>query len=262
MKKGMFRHVAFYVLGVLASTIQLASQEREEEPLISDRPDFTESAVSVPVGLWQLETGYSLSRRADETTHTLGEMLVRFGVLPRAELRFGLNSVAIVDRPGENASGLEDVSLGFKAELVDAQDGGDLPDLALLASASFPTGAEDIGSEDVEPNLTLAAEWDLAPRLALGSNLGWRYPTDEEGRFSDFLASVSLGFGATEVLGVYFEYFGTFPGGEERASENFLNAGLTLARDANLQLDGRIGVGLDGPEPAYFTGIGLVWRSR
>ncbi len=45
---------------------------RGEEPLITDRPDFTESPVAVAPGLFQLEGGYTFSKDAGEDKHTLG----------------------------------------------------------------------------------------------------------------------------------------------------------------------------------------------
>ncbi|MGH7563856.1 MAG: hypothetical protein ACREK5_05485, partial [Gemmatimonadota bacterium] len=54
-------------------------------PLVTDRPDFTESALTVPRGDPQLESGYTLTRADDADEHALGEVLLRIGVAGRLE---------------------------------------------------------------------------------------------------------------------------------------------------------------------------------
>ena len=66
--------------------------------LVTDRPDFTESAVSVAPGRVQLEGGYTFSRIEAERTHTVGELLARFGAVDRLEFRLGINSAVVVQR--------------------------------------------------------------------------------------------------------------------------------------------------------------------
>src|SRR5688500_373298 len=60
-------------------------------PLVTDRPDFTESAVTVPGGV-QVEAGATYAGEAGADGTTVGEVLVRAALTPRAELRVGVPS--------------------------------------------------------------------------------------------------------------------------------------------------------------------------
>ena len=244
----------------------------EGPPLITDRPDFTESPVAVAPGLFQLEGGYTFSKDAGEDTHTLGEILLRIGVLQRLEARIGLNSFVVRTEDGEPAGalptsspgtvrGLNDVTLGVKVELIrPAPSSPGVPRLAVIAGTSLPTGRSDIGADGLQPGVLLAAGWELTGRLGLGANFGYAYLEDEAGRFDELSGSVAFGFSLTERLGTFAEYFGTFPVGSGRESGNFADAGVTYLLGPSLQLDMRVGLGLDGQRPNYFLGAGASWR--
>ena len=59
--------------------------------LITDRPDFTESTVTVGKGIAQLEFGYTYIDTGDSNVHSLGEPLLRYGILTEwLELRLGV----------------------------------------------------------------------------------------------------------------------------------------------------------------------------
>ncbi len=244
----------------------------EEPPLITDRPDFTESPVAVAPGLFQLEGGYTFSKDAGEDTHTLGEILLRIGILQRLEARIGLNSFVVSTEPGEpgggpstsqrrSVRGLDDVTLAVKVELLrPAPSSPGIPRLGIIAGTSLPTGRSDFGADGLQPGVLLAAAWELTGRLGLGTNFGYAYLEDEAGRFDELSGSVAFGFSLTERLGTFAEYFGTFPVGSGRESDNSADAGVTYLLGPNLQLDMRVGLGLGGPRPNYFLGAGASWR--
>ena len=56
-----------------------------------------------------------------------------------------------------------------------------------------------------------------------------------------------------------FEYFGAYPAGEHD-SENYLNGGVTYLINNDLQLDGRVGYGLNGRDDDFFVGFGTAVR--
>ncbi|MCL7971660.1 MAG: hypothetical protein M8866_06160, partial [marine benthic group bacterium] len=69
----------------LAGAFLIASPVRgwaqEDDPMITDRPDFTESASTVAPGRFQFELGYTFTRSGSENRHNFGELLVRLGIL-------------------------------------------------------------------------------------------------------------------------------------------------------------------------------------
>ena len=274
--------VGLAIVGIAALPEPLRAQsEADERPatdppapwseaLVTDRPDFTESPVSVAPGRVQLEGGYTFSRLEDERSHTVGELLARVGAMDRLEFRLGINSFVFRNEPvSEDAAsgqlrsvrGLEDLTLGLKVELVRARPSMPaLPQIALLAGTTLPTGRSDIGSDGVTPGALVSAGWDLTEWLSGGLNFGYASPEDPLGRYDELSASVAFGFGLTERLGAFAEWFGIYPLPADRESENNADAGVTYMLSPDFQLDFRVGAGLGGPRPNFFLGTGAAWR--
>ncbi|MFQ5747423.1 MAG: transporter [Gemmatimonadota bacterium] len=232
-------------------------------PLVTDRPDFTESATAVVPGRLQAELGYTFSRTGDEERHAIGELLIRIGIADRLEGRVGLNSFAVVDGgPGSGPSGLEDLTLGAKLVLVRPGTGASrgVPRVALLGSVSLPTGDDAIGAAEAQPSGLVALAWDLSDRVGLGANAGVTSVHGGAGRVAEGSASVALGVALTDRLGAFFEAFRIFPEAAGGPDTSFLDAGLTLGLGPDLQIDWRAGIGLDDPGPNYFTGLGVAIR--
>ena len=135
-----------------------------------------------------------------------------------------------------------------------------IPQVGIIAGTSLPTGRSDIGAEGLQPGAVLAAGWDLTDWLSAGLNVGYAYPEDTEGRFDELSGSVALGFGLTKRLGTFAEWYGIYALPDNREDENNANAGFTYLLSPGLQLDARVGVGLDGPRPDFFVGAGAAWR--
>lgn len=223
-------------------------------PLVSDRPDFTESAVSVEPGHVQVEGGYTWADEDGGSTHSLGEVLARFGLAGRLEARIGLNSLVGVEVAGEREWALEDASLG--AKLVMLGDGSPVA-AALLVGSTIPTGESPVGGDVAVPGLTLALARHLNDRASLGANVLAEWPEDGAGgRYTDLGASLSLGLGVGERTGLFLEIFGfTAPerGGGDRL---YFDGGLTQQATDALQIDARVG----GGEGGWFFGVGVVRR--
>lgn len=233
----------------------------QRDALVTDRPDFTESALTVYPWHVQVEMGYTATRADGNTEHSVGEVLIRVGLADRLEARIGLNSFAWVATEGDDPEGLEDVSLGAKINFVRAKPGTAVPDLGLIVSASLPTGASDLGQGvGVQPVAVLAAGLDLTGWLSAGANVAWGYLDDAAGRYSQFAGTFALGFSITERFGAYAEYFGLFPEFDDGPGSHFVNGGVTLLVSRDVQFDVRAGFSLDDAEVDSFAGAGLAFR--
>ena len=233
------------------------------EPLVTDRPDFTESPETVAPGRFQLETGYTFTRRGDDKQHALGELLLRIGLWQQIELRLGGNSYVWLDSPDGDADGFEDLSLGVKIKLLEGSERFELtrPAVGVIIATTLPTGADDLGEDEPQPEFILAMAWDLSERFSLGSNLNYAYLSEDGDRFHQFSGSVALGITLTEKWGTYIEYFGFVPESDDGPNTSFFNGGFTYLINDDLQLDARVGVGVfNGDRPDYFTGVGVSWR--
>lgn len=254
---------ALAVLLLLASSGWCAAQGSGSEPLVSDRPDFTESTATVSAGRLQLEAGYTFSKRGIDEEHALGELLLRIGLMPDVELRLAANSYVWLDSPSGDAQGFEDMSVGVKIKLAEGSGSFELtrPEVAVIVATSLPTGDDDFGEDGSQPGIKLALAWDLSERISLASNLNYTYASERGDRFHQFSGSLSLGYRLSERWGCYIEYFGFVPERENGPNASFFNGGLTYLINDNLQLDARAGIGVFNPEsPDYFTGFGMSWR--
>lgn len=240
-----------------------------DEPLASDRPDFTEASSTVGRGVLQIESGYTyfFDDEADVTsrTHTFGEFLFRYGVLANwLELRVGLFPVDEAVAAGSestSATGISDLYLGAKIGLV-PQDGW-LPEIAVMPQMTVPTASDDLTSGHVLPGLNVLYGWDVTDRLSVaGSTQFNRAVDDETGTlYTSWAQSGTVGYGFTEKLGGYAELFSFFPDGAETASvEHYFDFGFTYRITNDLQWDVRYGRGLNSAATDYFVGTGLVVR--
>lgn len=227
-------------------------------PLVTDRPDFTESAVTVPRGDVQLESGYTFTRAEDTDEHALGEVLLRIGLVDRLEARIGLGSHAWIGAGGEDPAGFEDPSLGLKAVLAREETAGVAA--AILAGTSVPIGDADVGEDDWQPEIKLAVSRGLSGALALAANAGYARASEDGEGFDQGSASLSLGMGLSERWGAYAETYAIFPASLSGDDEAVLNGGFTYLVHPLLQLDARAGAGLTEAAPDFFVGVGIARR--
>lgn len=249
------------VFGLSVTTASPAAAQLAAEPLVTDRPDFTESAVTVAPGQFQLESGYTFTRIGPEGEHAVGEVLLRAGLTERIELRLGGGSLLIRDDELAERSGLDDTFVGVKVRIAEERGriGAGSPGVAVLAGTTLPTGSGGFGADAAQPGATLALAWTLSDRVGIASNVGYTYASDGGDRFDEFSGSVAVGYSLTERWGSYLEAYG-FAVGDGGTDTAFLNGGVTYLFSPDLQVDARIGAGLNGVDPDYFVGVGIARR--
>lgn len=244
---------------------------REDEPLVTDRPDFTEASSTVGAGRIQLESGYTFVRDEDGGTetrsHSYPEALLRAGVFADwLELRIGQNfgnaRSASIDG-SVNASGPEDLYVGSKLSLADQT--GVSPEVALILQATLPTGHGDASAGRVLPGINLLYGWDVVDGLLTlgGSSQANGAVDDGDEGYAEFAQSLTVGYTLSERVGAYTEWFAFSPSGASAPGvgpEHYANGGLTLRVTDDLQLDVRAGVGLNGRADDLFAGSGFAIR--
>lgn len=256
---GLGALLALATSAVTAPGLEAQSPDANEVvPLVTDRPDFTESAATVAPGRFQLEAGYTFSRSGEAHLHELGEALLRAGVANRVELRLGVPTLTLAEEGTGDVDGFGDASIGFKIGLPEPGTSG-VPTTAILLDSTLPTGEDHLGSSGLQPGATLAFAWELAGGLGLGANFGYERFEEEGEDLGRGTGSVALGIPLSPSLGAFLEGFVLVPEGD-RTAEPFLDGGLTWLLDADLQLDVRAGFGLEEPAPNYFLGGGISVR--
>lgn len=239
-----------------------------DEPLVTDRPDFTESSSTVGLDVIQLEMGYSFvynddDATGDEThTHTAPEILLRYGFLDSVELRVGWTygwEETEVGGMHDATDGGSDLSIGLKIDLFEQCCWR--PEQAVIVSTASDSGATHFSSNTFTAGVTYTYGWELANEWALGANTG--FFTDREGAddFVVWLQSVAIGIPINDCWGFYAEYFGLYESHKAGAiDQHFMNVGLTYLVTNNLQFDVRVGMGLNADAEDFFTGTGVSMR--
>ena len=239
-----------------------SARSQEMESLVTDRPDFTESASVPGGGRVQVEGGWTVEEAGDVVEHSLGEILVRIGIGERFEARIEPATWIAVDGEdgGDDVSGLDDAGIGFKVLFLEASPPG-VPAVALLVGTTIPTGDDEIGVESWQPEARLALGWDLSEVWSLGANAGWGRPEEGGESFDQALGSVAVGRALGERLGAFAELYGFAPAGVEGDDDAaYFDGGLTLAFGLDTQLDVRAGVGLTDASADWLFGLGFARR--
>jgi hypothetical protein len=237
-----------------------------DEPLVTDRPDFTEASVTVGRGVLQLESGYTYSFDNDGTQtigHTYPETLFRYGVFAEwLEFRLAwtyANEIA----DGHESGGAEDLYLGFKIALTPQE--GWLPEMAIVPQMTVPTGAAVFRSDDLHPGINWLYGWDINERLATGGSTQVNRTIETLGAqsFAEFAQSWTIGYSLTDRLGAYTEWFAIIPhSGEGQKPQHYFDGGFTFLLSDDIQWDIRGGVGLNAAADDYFVGTGLSLRFK
>ena len=231
-----------------------AARHGVPDPIVTDRPDFTESAETVPAGMVQVEGGVTASETAFGRATTYGELLLRAGLSAGAELRVGLPSYTVMRSGGRRGSGWEDASLGAKLRLVVPEEGAPavVPTTAIIIGSSLPTGSRVFRGESAVVGATLALAWGLGERAGLGVNGGYERPVEGHPDDADFLVSGALSIDATDRVGLFVEAYST--------GTTYVDGGLTWRLGPALQLDARVGASVGDMLDERFVGLGFARR--
>ncbi|MDA0350223.1 MAG: transporter [Verrucomicrobia bacterium] len=223
-------------------------------PLVTDRPDATESSSVVGDGVVQLETGILLLEggSSNEITNVFGT-LVRIGLADDWELRAGWDGYNFAD--GEN--GIGDSFVGFKRYLK--AENGTSPEMALIVHTTLPVGDKNFSSDAFDPSFLLAFSHSLSESLSLGYNVGasassFVKTNGDKGTLTSADYSIALGYGIDDRVGAFIEIFGSVGLSSPESPVSF-DGGFTYLINDDTQLDLYGGLGLNHYAPDWFVGV-------
>lgn len=234
--------------------------------LSADRPDTTESPITVDAGRWQIEAsffdyGRDETGRTEEEVFTYGALNLKAGLLHNVDLQLVFDAYTVRrthdQRSGvtRTVEGLSDPQLRLKVNLW-GNDAGRTA-FAFFPFLKIPSGSE-LSNDEVEGGIILPFSIELNDRWSLGLMAETDFVHDEEERryATEFVHTAVLGFSLTEKIGMFVEYVGVGAsnGSAYRAG---LSAGLTYGVTADVQLDlgGRAGLNAAAEDGGMFTGI-------
>jgi len=236
------------------------------DPIVTDRPDFTEASSTVGEGVFQAEMGYTYyydgAASPHESSHVYPELLLRGGVLADwLELRLGQTLVTL-DEPGSSLTGFADMYLGMKLGIV--PEYGLIPELSIVPQLTVPTGASDQRADRVLYGVNFLYSWSILSESYIGASTQFnqREGDDRGDIYTSFAQALATGTRWDSHWGSYVEWFALFAdsavGGED---SHYANGGITYLLTKDLQLDVRFGTRLqDRFGEEIFTGVGLSVR--
>ena len=235
------------------------------EPLITDRPDFTEASSTVGRGVTQVELGYTYLTDEDggvrTDTHVYPELLIRQGLFRDwFELRVAYTAGTENEGPIRR-EGSADLYVGAKIGLTPQK--GALPEMAIIPQAFLDTGSDVFTSGEDLFGVNWLYGWDLNDRLSLAGSTQFNRFVDDitANEYTLWAQSITAGLSLTEKTGAYFEWFAFFPDNADTDPvEHYLNGGLTRLINNNVQFDVRAGFGLNDSAQDFFVGTGLAIR--
>ena len=241
-----------------------------DDPLVTDRPDFTEASTTVGVGVAQIEFGYTYSYDnvggQSVRTQSVGEPLLRYGMLANwLELRvaiFPLDERTVTGATRNSTGGTADLYTGLKIGLTPQE--GLLPEMALIPQMNIPTGSPAFTSNNVEPGLNWIYGWEISDCISTAGSTQGNKRIDTTGEsYWEMSQSWTVAYSLTELLGGYTEWFAIIPNGADTAqTEHYFNGGFTYLLSDDVQFDVRAGVGLNNAADDFFVGTGLSLRFR
>ncbi len=232
---------------------------REElRPLSADRPDTTESAITVDAGHVQFEVslGDWTRERRDDVFVAL-QTNAKLGLTDKLDLQVVFDTYAFEDNVGANGSeGFGDVQLRLKRNLW-GNDGGPSA-FALFPYVKLPTGTERSNGE-LEGGLIVPYARSLSPKLDLGlmAELDVVYDEAEDDHDLEVLHTAVLGTSFNDRWGQFTEYVGVLADDQYLPS---LNLGLTYGPNPDLLFDVGVRLGLADELPDLGVFLGFTAR--
>lgn len=234
----------------------------QAEPLVTDRPDATESSSVVGPNTIQLETGMSYAEDDSEVSREFFGTLLRYGLGERLEARFVWGGFFDMDTPGPD--GIGDAEVGFKYFI--RPEKGSAPETALIVHTTIPLGKEGLTTGAYDPSFLLSFSHSLSESSFLGYNVGASQETSSQARgerttLASLDYSVVYGFDLTASTGAYLEIFGS-QGLSAVEDPIHLDGGFTFLLDEDTQFDLFAGVGLNEEAADWLVGLGFSKRWR
>jgi hypothetical protein len=245
-----------------------AGEAIEAEDFIeTDRNSFTFARVTPGANRLIVESSFSyINLTGEKTTYSFPELLMRYGIGDRFELRLGWNYEAGRERvPGGGtiagffaANAEQQLYYGFKT--VVSKQSGWVPGSAFFLQGHTPTGGPQSVSQlrtGYVLGWTLPNRWDF--------DAGFRFGTDkdQEGGYTLWAPSAVLKIPLTqnERWFTHVEYFGVITQGKENdTNKHFVDVGLHHLITPNFEVGGIVAFGLHSGGLNLVTNVGIGIR--
>ncbi|MGD9689942.1 MAG: transporter [Phycisphaerales bacterium] len=245
-------------------------------PMSADRPDATESPVTVDAGHVQLEMSFidagfdTRTGRAEKTRAVqIAPFNLKIGLLDTIDLQVVLTPSArerIEDRGTDSVMtslGTGDLTLRLKHNLWGndpdpaTDPGAPVTALGVMPFITFPTGADEFSAGGVEGGIIVPFSIVLPGGLELGLMGEVDFVRDADERPVEWFHTVVLGGEVVEGVRLFVEYAGRASTRATYLAAVNTGAVLTLSGDLSLDVGVRLGVSEQAEDIGLFVGMSL-----
>lgn len=254
----MIKYIILSAFSLSAATAGRAQVEKID----TDRPDQTESAVTVPKKWFQFEAGFGKQvNNANETEFQHPTLLSKYGITKTIELRLITTYTTINDysTPGikESYAGISPVEVGAKIALWEEK--GFLPKTSLIFHFAVPKLASGkFKAGKLAPNFRFSMQHTVSDLVGIGYNLGAGW--DGFSNKATWVYTFAPGFNISEKWYGYVEAFGSIS--KENKPEHNLDAGVACYISRDLKVDLSSGFGISKEAPDWYVAIGASFRFK
>lgn len=237
----------------------IAFVSKAQDKIDTDRPDQTESAVTVPKKWFQAEFGMHKENYGERNFRIVHPtFLFKYGISKKVELRlegaFASDYEHLIPNT-KTTTGLEPLEIGTKIALFEEK--GLVPKTSLIFHLGLPfTGTGEQGGRNPFPALRLSFQHTITDNIGLGYNFG----AEGEGYGDDspvWIYTFSPNFNIGEKWYAYVEIFGN---GYLGYWQHALDAGLAYFVSNNVKVDLSGGVGLGNNILKNYVAAGFSFR--
>lgn len=241
----------------------------------TDRPDVTESPITVDAGHYQVEMdfvgiAYDRDTSGAANTRTLSytapSINLKAGLLNNVDLQLVLepfNWERVEDRVAGTTlrnSGFGDIQTRLKINLW----GNDVGETALgvMPWVKWPTAANSLGNGSVEGGLIVPFGFGLPYDWEVGVMAEFDVIRDSNGggHHLEVVNSIAVGHDIVGSLGGYLEFISVVNAEGGSDWSGVIAAGLTYGINENTQLDAGVNVGIVEAADDVRPFVGLSWR--
>ena len=219
------------------------------QEIITDRPDQTESASTLPAKSLQIEAGALFQRSSGIQANAYPSVLWRYGITKNVEFRlftqFETNKQL---NSSLKNSGISDIQIGTKIQLFKKENVN--TEIAFLSHVILPTARRELTNDKIGTINKLSISHVLLEKIGLGYNVGYDYFGTGDGNLT---YSVALGISLSQKTSFYIEPYGEFSEFKNHLAS--FDTGVTYLLKKNLQLDISYGTGLNYSMSYFSTGI-------
>ena len=243
--------------------------EQSEDEIETDRDSFTPATSVVGRRRVVIESAYSfIDNRHVPETHSLPELVARYGISERIELRLGCNyEVGGAGNPtsGNVPNDLEDEPhleygshLLYGTKIWLSQQDNWIPQSSVMLQGFTPTSGMNT---DTHFSATYVYGWKLPNNWVWDSSMRYSMGSLKDDRFNIWAPSTVLKIPIGERWKAHAEYFGVLSDGRATESvQHFFSPGVHYLINSDWEIGVRVGWGLNEQAPNFFSNVGCGYR--